>query len=236
MQRQIILDTETTGLSPDQGHRLIEIGCLEMINRRITNNHFHYYINPKRAIDAGAVKVHGITESFLKDKPIFEDIADALFAYLDGAELIIHNAPFDLSFINSEFKRTHPKRVPITQYCSVIDTLVMARREHPGQQNTLDALCRRYGVNNKHRDLHGALLDAELLSQVYLLMTGGQTQLFAADEPLEKTDSSVSVSLNGMQHRHAAILPVMRASETELTEHEAFLDKIAKKGKCVWRE
>lgn len=236
MHRQIILDTETTGLSPDQGHRLIEIGCLEMINRRITNNHFHRYVNPKRAIDAGAVKVHGITEAFLKDKPTFEEIAEELFVYLDGAELIIHNAPFDLSFINSEFRRTHPKRVPITQYCSVIDTLVMARREHPGQQNTLDALCRRYGVNNKHRELHGALLDAELLSQVYLMMTGGQAQLFMSEDSADKIESAASTASIILSKQNTHVLPVIYASENELISHEAFLDKIAKKGKCVWRE
>lgn len=234
MSRQIILDTETTGLSPDQGHRLIEIGCLEMINRRITHNRFHFYINPKRAIDAGAVKVHGITEAFLKDKPTFDVIADDLFSFLNGAELIIHNAPFDLSFLNAEFARINKSRVPITQFCSVIDTLVMARREHPGQQNTLDALCRRYGVNNKHRDLHGALIDAALLAEVYLQMTGGQTQLFASDHAEEKKQSVVSSSEKLKRAQHA--LPVITANAEELAEHEKLLEKIAKKGKCVWRD
>ena len=161
MLRQIILDTETTGLSPNHGHRLIEIGCLEMVNRRMTKRRFHYYINPQRAIDEGAVKVHGITQEFLKDKPTFDVIAEELFSFLEGAELIIHNAPFDLSFLNAEFSRVNQSRVPITQFCSVIDTLVIARREHPGQQNTLDALCRRYGVNNKNRDLHGPQMDPQ---------------------------------------------------------------------------
>lgn len=234
MLRQIILDTETTGLSPDQGHRLIEIGCLEMINRRITQNRFHFYVNPKRAIDEGAVKVHGITEEFLKDKPTFDQIADDLFNYLKGAELIIHNAPFDIGFLNAEFARLDKSRVPITQFCSVIDTLVMARREFPGQQNTLDALCRRYGVNNKHRDLHGALIDAALLAEVYLQMTGGQAQLFAAEKTDEK--KQVDVVIDQKRERSVDALPVIQASDIELSAHELFLDKIAKKGKCVWRE
>lgn len=233
MHRQIVLDTETTGLSPDHGHRLIEVGCLEIINRRITQNNFHCYVNPKRAIDEGAVKVHGITESFLKDKPVFADIAEQLFAFIDGAELIIHNAPFDLGFLNMEFKKISPSRAPITQFCSVIDTLVMARLQHPGQQNTLDALCRRYGVDNKHRDLHGALLDAELLAQVYLLMTGGQTQLFAVQEA-EKSASRVE-TIQQLERTHHT-LPVITATPEELSAHEAFLEKLSKKGKCVWRE
>lgn len=231
--RQIVLDTETTGLSHAQGHRLIEIGCLEMVNRRITKNHFHAYVNPKRAVDEGALKVHGITETFLKDKPVFSEIAEQLFAFIDGAELIIHNAPFDLGFLNMEFGKIKPSRAPITQFCSVIDTLVMARREHPGQQNTLDALCRRYGVDNKHRELHGALLDAELLAQVYLLMTGGQTQLFASNEP-EKTADRVEAMQHTNRIHHT--LPVVTATAEELLVHEAFLEKLSKKGKCVWRE
>ncbi|OGT42757.1 MAG: DNA polymerase III subunit epsilon [Gammaproteobacteria bacterium RIFCSPHIGHO2_12_FULL_40_19] len=233
--RQIVLDTETTGLSPDHGHRLIEVGCLEIINRRITNNHFHAYVNPKCAIDEGAVKVHGITATFLKDKPVFADIAEQLFAFIDGAELIIHNAPFDLGFLNMEFKKINPSRTPITQFCAVIDTLVMARREHPGQQNTLDALCRRYGVNNKHRELHGALLDAELLAQVYLLMTGGQTQLFAAEEPLHPI-REMQRDREVVKQQRVRSLPVITASEAEIAAHNTFLAMLAKKGKCVWQE
>jgi len=236
MTRQIVLDTETTGLSADQGHRLIEVGCLEMINRRITDKRFHAYINPQRVVDAGAVKVHGITETFLKDKPTFDKIAEELFAFIDGAELIIHNAPFDLSFLNAEFSRIKNKksRAPITQYCSVIDTLVMARREHPGQQNTLDVLCRRYGVNNKHRDLHGALIDAALLAEVYLQMTGGQTQLFAS----EQSEQKINVNNNAAPklQRTQQALPVIAVNAEELSAHELFLDQLAKRGKCVWRE
>lgn len=233
MTRQIILDTETTGLSPQQGHRLIEIGCLEMINRRLTKNRFHFYINPLREIDEGAVKVHGITTEFLKDKPTFDKIAADLFSFLEGAELIIHNAPFDIGFLNAEFERINKKWIPITGFCGVIDTLPMARRAHPGQQNTLDALCRRYGVNNTHRDLHGALIDAALLAEVYLLMTGGQTQLFSIDVDDEKND--VVVMSDQKLQRSQKVLPIVMASADELMSHELFLDKLAKKGKCVWR-
>lgn len=234
MTRQIVLDTETTGLSPNQGHRLIEVGCLEMINRRITGNRFHVYINPQRAIDEGAVRVHGITSEFLKDKPTFDKVADELFSFLTGAELIIHNAPFDIGFLNAEFMRVNQSHVPITQFCTVIDTLVMARRLSPGQQNTLDALCRRYGVNNKHRDLHGALIDAALLSEVYLMMTGGQTQLFAAESSSQKSTADRVVEKKCERGAHP--LPVIRASEIEITAHDLFLDKMLNKGKCVWRE
>ena len=219
MKRQIILDTETTGLSAAHGHRLIEVGGLEMINRRLTGNRFHAYINPERMIDEGAVKVHGITSEFLKDKPIFGQIADDLFSFLEGAELIIHNAPFDIGFLNAEFARFKKSLSPVTQYCSVIDTLTIARREHPGQQNTLDALCRRYGVNNKHRDLHGALIDAALLAEVYLLMTGGQSQLFAAE--ITQQDNIEKSVMQKVEQRFVK-LPVIRASESELAAHEKF--------------
>lgn len=234
MHRQIVLDTETTGLSPEQGHRLIEIGCIELINRRMTNNRFHCYVNPLRRIDEGAVKVHGITEEFLKNKPIFSAIAEDLFLFLDGAELIIHNAPFDLGFLNAEFSRVNQSWVPITQNCKVIDTLVMARREHPGQQNTLDALCRRYGVNNTHRDLHGALIDAALLAEVYLLITGGQTQLFQAEKK-DQNENSI-IERHEKCVRVESILPVINASEIELAAHELFLNHLQQKGKCVWRD
>jgi DNA polymerase-3 subunit epsilon len=220
MTRQIILDTETTGLSADKGDRLIEIGCIELINRRMTQNRFHQYVNPKRPIDEGAVRVHGITEAFLKDKPVFSDIAESLFLFLQGAELIIHNAPFDMGFLNAEFARIHKKYVPLNQHCTVTDTLVMARREYPGQQNTLDALCRRFGVNNKHRDLHGALIDAALLSEVYLAMTGGQSQLFAADA---SSDQVKTASTQEKLQRSGKPLSVIFASVDELAAHEKFL-------------
>lgn|SRR3990167_4831254 len=223
MTRQIILDTETTGLSAAQGHRLIEIGCIEMINRKITDHYFHRYINPKRMIDAGATKIHGITEKFLADKPAFEVIAEDLFQYLTGAELIIHNAPFDLSFLDAEFSRINAKHISITQHCSVIDTLIMARKEHPGQQNNLDALCRRYKIDNKHRDFHGALKDAELLSQIYLLMTGGQSQLFSSDnhEIIDEKQNNLSVHTEAIIQKRR-LLKVTKATESELKAHEAF--------------
>lgn len=221
--RQIILDTETTGLSSQHGHRLIEVGGLEMINRRLTGKRFHAYINPERMVDEGAVKVHGITSDFLKDKPVFAKIADDLFTFLNGAELVIHNAPFDIGFLNAEFARYKKTSSPITQFCGVIDTLVIARREHPGQQNTLDALCRRYGVNNKHRDLHGALIDAALLAEVYLLMTGGQSQLFAPSTE-KKNQDEISVAKVSTETVHVD-LPVIYASADELVAHEEWMKK-----------
>ena len=223
MTRQIILDTETTGLSADKGDRLIEVGCIEMINRRMTSNRFHCYVNPKRHIDEGAVRVHGITEEFLKDKPTFDKVADDLFLFLQGAELVIHNAPFDIGFLNAEFARVNKKYAPITQHCSVIDTLVMARKEYPGQQNTLDALCRRFGVNNKHRDLHGALIDAALLSEVYLMMTGGQSQLFSTDNTEKHTQSALTAK---KLQRSGIPLPIIFANADELSAHEKFLEKM----------
>lgn len=224
--RQIILDTETTGLSAAHGHRLIEIGCLEMINRRMTKNYFHYYLNPQRKIDAGATKVHGLTESFLADKPVFSDIAENLFHFLQGSELIIHNAPFDLSFLDAEFARIQKKYVPIIKHCNVIDTLIMARREHPGQQNTLDALCRRYRIDNKHRDLHGALKDAELLAQVYLHMTGGQTQLFSSTSVEVEEEKITQVTENSVTRTRT--LKVIRATDHELQAHDHFISQLAR--------
>lgn len=222
MKRQIILDTETTGLYADKGDRLIEVGCIELINRRMTNNRFHQYVNPKRSIDEEAVKVHGITESFLQDKPTFDAIAEELFLFLQGAELIIHNAAFDMSFLNAEFARVNKKYVPLNNHCTVIDTLAIARREFPGQPNNLDALCRRFGVNNKHRDLHGALIDAALLSDVYLMMTGGQSQLFSDETADEKRVAAVS----GKLKRNGSALPVIMATGDELAVHEKFLAKM----------
>lgn len=224
MTRQIVLDTETTGLSADKGDRLIEVGCIELINRRMTNNNFHYYVNPKRSIDEEAVKVHGITEEFLKDKPIFDDIAQPLFDYLKDAELIIHNAPFDIGFLNAEFARINKQYVPIETHCKVTDTLVMARFEYPGQPNTLDALCRRLGVNNKHRDLHGALIDAALLADVYLAMTGGQGQLFGGDASAKKTKA---VAVARQLKRNGNPLPVIQATADELAAHARFLEEIS---------
>ncbi len=173
--RQIVLDTETTGLEVSQGHRIIEIGCVELVNRKLTGNHYHQYINPQRDIDQGAIEVHGITNEYLADKPLFERVAAEFVEFVAGAELIIHNAPFDLGFLNSELQRLDSGYSPRKGSSQVIDTLVMARAKHPGQRNNLDALCQRYGVDNSQRDLHGALLDAEILADVYLAITGGQT-------------------------------------------------------------
>ena len=175
--RQIVLDTETTGLETSQDHRIIEIGCVEMVNRKLTGRHYHQYINPERKVDEGAMEVHGITDEYLQDKPLFSAISSEFLDFLDGAELIIHNAPFDLGFINHELKKLGKKTPLLESSCRVIDTLGLARQKHPGQKNSLDALCKRYGVDNSQRDLHGALLDSEILADVYLLMTGGQVNL-----------------------------------------------------------
>jgi DNA polymerase-3 subunit epsilon len=175
--RQVVLDTETTGINPKEGHRIIEIGCVELINRRLTQNRFHVYINPEREIDAGAIEVHGITNEFLRDKPKFADVVDDFLAFAKGAELVIHNAPFDVGFLNHELGLLNHSAGAIEAQCGVLDTLAYARKKHPGARNSLDALCKRYGIDNSHRELHGALLDAEILADVYLLMTGGQFSL-----------------------------------------------------------
>ena len=175
--RQIVLDTETTGLEVSQGHRIIEIGCIELMNRRVTGNHWHYYINPERTVDSGAFEVHGISNEFLQDKPRFAELAEEFCSYVSGAELVIHNAPFDVGFLDNELVLLESLFAPIAENCSVLDTLLLARQKHPGQKNNLDALCRRYGIDNSNRSLHGALLDARILADVYLAMTGGQTSL-----------------------------------------------------------
>jgi len=233
MHRQIILDTETTGLEPSKGHRIIEIGCLEMINRRLTDNHYHVYINPEREVEAQAIEVHGITNEFLAQKPTFDKIAASFLDYVGDAELIIHNAPFDIGFINHEYSQHYKKKFDITQTCSVIDTLKLARKKHPGQPNSLDALCRRYHVDNSNRDLHGALLDSELLAQVYLLMTGGQTTLFAAQD--STNENTTEESHIKTQHTPGS-LPIIKANETELKAHRAFLNMLRDKGECVWQD
>ncbi len=223
MTRQIVLDTETTGLSPQDGHRVIELGCVELINRRFTGNNFHFYINPDREIEVGALRVHGITQEFLQDKPRFKDLVEPFVDYIRGAELIIHNAPFDVGFLNHEFQLSGSKNITLEKHCTVFDTLPHARRLHPGQKNSLDALCKRYNVNNLNRQLHGALLDAELLAQVYLAMTGGQVTMFG--ELAETIQQSVeTVTLN--TGRRQTSLPVIAATPEELEAHEAFLESI----------
>ncbi|HHH13552.1 MAG TPA: DNA polymerase III subunit epsilon [Thiolapillus brandeum] len=231
--RQIVLDTETTGLEPEQGHRIIEIGCVELVDRRPTGNDFHQYLQPDRLIDAGAVEVHGITNEFLADKPRFEDIVADFIDYIRDAELIIHNAPFDVGFLNAELARLEGWQ-PLEHYCTVTDTLVMARKKHPGQRNSLDALCSRYEIDNSQRQKHGALLDAEILAEVYLAMTGGQSALLldAESEGGEGVAGSVVRPLSGDRPP----LPVIHASEAELALHQACLEAIdeASGGNCLW--
>jgi len=224
--RQIFLDTETTGLYHAQGHRVIEIAAVEVINRRLTRNHFHYYLNPDREIDAGAQEVHGISLEFLQDKPRFAEIADDLIAFIADAELIMHNAPFDVGFLNNELGLINlPSLKSIV--ASVTDTLKIAKEMRPGQRNNLDALCKHYGIDNSKRTLHGALLDAELLADVYMAMTRGQNSLMMElDSPASKSSESLT--------RKVSDVVVKQASSDELTAHEEYLAELAKSGRCVW--
>jgi len=222
--RQIVLDTETTGLEPSQGHKIIEIGCVEMINRRLTGNNYHQYLQPDREIDEGAQAVHGISNEFLADKPRFIDIVRDFIEYLDGAELIIHNAPFDVGFIDHEFKLAGAEYGRVNSYCTVIDTLVMARKMRPGKKNNLDVLCKEYDVNNAHRELHGALLDAELLAEVYLHMTGGQSALSLETEEVASTgDGNISVKKLSADRKPIRIIS---ADQDGLQAHQAFIEKM----------
>lgn len=223
--RQIVLDTETTGIGPEQGHRVIEIGCIELINRKLTGKHYHVYLNPQRAVDEGAFRVHGISTEFLQDKPLFQDVVSEFLQFIGGAELIIHNAPFDVSFLNSELKHVQWKK-KLEEYCDVLDTLVMAREKHPGQRNSLDALCKRYEVDNSNRQLHGALLDAEILAFVYLAMTGGQASLFAE---AEATVQQATVKAQAAAALSLANPVVLNASESERTAHQEFIEFLVKK-------
>jgi len=234
LKRQLVLDTETTGLEPSQGHRIIEIGVVEMIDRRLTGNNFHIYLQPDREIDAGAIEVHGITNEFLADKPRFEDIAQELADYLRGAEVIIHNAPFDVGFIDAEYQRME-NGLTMESLCEVVDTLVMAREMHPGQRNSLDALCGRYDVDNKHRTKHGALLDSEILADVYLAMTGGQKSLgWEADDDKEGDSNTKGIR---RVNRDGLSLRVLKATDVELAAHEERLDAMASSGTSpVWRQ
>lgn len=225
--RQVFLDTETTGLSPAQGHRIIEIAAVEAINRRLTKNHFHIYLNPDREIDQGAQEVHGITLEFLQDKPRFVDIADEFLQFVAGAELIIHNAPFDVGFLNAELGKIDKPEIESISG-TVIDTLKMAKDMRPGQRNSLDALCRHFGVDNSKRTLHGALLDAELLADVYMAMTRGQESLMM--DLLDDTDSAAEFSIDGV----VKPLLVVEASAEEQAAHEAYLAELGNSGKCLW--
>jgi len=229
--RQVVLDTETTGLEPKQGHRIIEIGCVEVIDRKLTGNHYHQYINPQREVENSAIEVHGITNEFLVDKPVFKDIAAEFLEFVKGAELVIHNAAFDVGFINHEFAMLAGNYGIIEDSCGVLDTLAMARKKHPGQRNSLDALCKRYGIDNSMRDLHGALLDSEILADVYLIMTGGQTMLSLGGDSGESEVTQIK-RINAER----AALKIIRASDMELVDHEKRLDAIGKKSEgVIWR-
>ena len=233
--RIVVLDTETTGLNPQEGHRIIEIGCVEMVKRRLTGKRFHVYINPDRIIDEGAIAVHGITNQFLDDKPHFEQIVEDFIAFIKGAELVIHNAPFDVGFINHEFSRLKNQPGTVAEVCEVFDTLRYARKKHPGQRNSLDALCKRYGIDNSHRDLHGALLDAEILADVFLLMTGGQSSL------LDEAQSGISGSSTDIDIKRVSAdrpaLKVIRCTDEELAAHHKRLEAIEKAGgACIWNQ
>ena len=234
--RQIVLDTETTGLETAQGHRIIEIGAVELIDRKLTGRHFHKYVNPEREIDDGAFEVHGLSREFLADKPVFAAVAPEFISFIEGAELIIHNAGFDIGFLDHEFALLGSGVTSVssvTALCEVTDSLAMARHKHPGQKNNLDALCRRYHVDNSSRTLHGALLDAEILADVYLLMTGGQTALFGAVEDAAEEEALTDV-VELAAERPA--LSVIAPNAEEIAAHEALLDVLdAKSEGSVWR-
>lgn len=233
--RQIVLDTETTGLEPAEGHRIIEIGCVEIVNRRPTGRTFHQYLNPDREIDRAAEDVHGISNAFLADKPRFREVAEEFLAFVEGAELVIHNAAFDVGFLDAELARLAPPGRAIAEICGVLDTLMLARQAHPGQRNSLDALCKRYNVDNSGRDLHGALLDAQLLAEVFLAMTGGQAELGLA---AESSGPSTGPKRRKKISRKNLNLVVQRATVEELAAHEATLDRLDRTtGRpCLWRQ
>jgi DNA polymerase-3 subunit epsilon len=234
-KRQVVLDTETTGLSTADDHRIIEIGCVELINRKLTGETFHQYINPQRDIDAGAMEVHGITNEALADKPKFAEIVEDFMQFIDGAELIIHNAAFDVGFLDHELSKIASESRTITAICTILDTLKLARDKHPGQKNNLDALCRRYDVNNSNRELHGALLDSEILADVYLAMTGGQVNLLLAAEVATTRQAGVSEASKARRKKRKP-LSVIKATAAELESHQShleFLDK-SSNGECLW--
>ena len=235
--RQIILDTETTGLDPARGHRIIEIGCVELVNRRLTGKHYHQYLQPDREVEAGAFEVHGISDKFLEDKPRFSDVVNEFMAFIKGAELIIHNAPFDVSFINAELSSLGQIYGKVIDHCSVVDTLAMARQFHPGQKNNLDALCKRYSIDNSQRDLHGALLDAEILADVYLAMTGGQATLLL-DGLQERGRGHVTAPVARQFDATRPRLRVIQAQADELALHAQRLTAIDKEsaGNCLWKK
>jgi len=233
--RQIIVDTETTGLEPEQGHRIIEIGCVEVVNRRATGKTFHRYVRPDREVDPGALQVHGITNEFLLNQPRFSEIVAELIEFIRGTELIIHNAPFDVAFLDAELQRLPSPTQRVIDLCKVLDTLALARQMHPGQRNSLDALCKRYSVDNSHREFHGALLDARILLDVYLAMTGGQSALTLGDAASSLTATAINIE---RASRPRGELKVVAATIEESAEHERILAAIDKAsgGKTVWRQ
>jgi len=234
-KRQVVLDTETTGLSTADGNRIIEIGCVEVINRRLTGQTFHQYINPGRDSEPGALEVHGITTEFLADKPTFDAIVDDFMDFIDGAELIIHNAPFDLGFLNYELSNIKTEKRRIKDLCTVLDTLKLAKEKHPAQKNNLNALCKRYGIDNFNRELHGALLDSEILADVYLAMTGGQVSLSLSSEEIASNTNNIKHETSIIQKNHGP-LRVIEASAEELHTHEESLQRLdkASDGNCLW--
>ena len=231
--RQIVLDTETTGLVPEQGHRIIEIGAVELVDRKRTGARFHQFLNPRREIDAGALEVHGITREFLNDKPTFEEICEDFVEFVRGAQLIIHNAPFDTAFLDDEFSRIPDADYRTGDLCQIEDSLELARHRHPGQKNSLDALCRRYEVDNTARKLHGALLDAEILAEVYLAMTGGQTGMFANPQGQESQALVTEEEFEPLPADRRR-LKVIRADAEELAAHQGMLERLG--DTCVWTQ
>jgi DNA polymerase-3 subunit epsilon len=238
-ERIVVLDTETTGMNREGGptylgHRIIEIGAVEIINRKLTGRHFHVYIKPDRLIQPDAIEVHGITDEFLADKPSYAAVHDEFLAFIQGAELVAHNAPFDVGFMDHEFSMLHASIGTTDQYCTITDTLAMAKTIFPGKRNNLDVLCERYGIDNSHRTLHGALLDAEILADVYLLMTGGQTSLELSQSEQSDTDSATGTVQQ--QARARKSLKVLRASADELEAHQTRLNIVEESGSCLWRQ
>ena len=232
-KRQIVLDTETTGLSTAEGHRIIEIGCVELVNRRLTGRDYHRFVNPEREIDEGAERVHGISRADLEGKPRFAEIAAEFLEFIRGSELVIHNAEFDVGFLEHELSLMQHEQPRIRDHAEVLDTLSLAREMHPGQRNSLDALCKRYEVDASRRDVHGALIDADLLARVYLAMTGGQTALF--EDSGDDGDRLAAAESSGPLRRDGVELVVRRASPEERAAHAQMLERLEKNGPCLWR-
>ena len=234
--RQVVLDTETTGIDPKLGHKIIEIGCVELVNRRLTGKHYHQYINPEREVEQGAIEVHGITNEFLADKPVFSTVVEDFLSFVSGAELVIHNAPFDVGFLDHELAMVDTGLGTIIDRCKVLDTLTLARNKHPGQKNSLDALCKRYSVDNSQRELHGALLDAEILADVYLMMTGGQRKLALGANQSGDEDSEGQAEQIIRLDPNRTKLTVVHATPAEIEAHNNKLGVVDKAsgGNCLW--